>query len=160
MAITREDLISQSVYDYVKAGVIARGYDAGKVEFRESFPYTLEDEKLQRSIVAIGFSFDDGGTQGELGSSLRRREYTIELFIFGRDQGWGRNVASAVKFTIDADGRIPVVNYGSLAQPVIDYLIVHSVSSERQIIPDPEPYQENVWVVTAKVTDEYYADSV
>jgi len=160
VAITREDLISQSVYDFVKAGVVARGYDAGKVEFRESFPYTVEEEQLSRSLVCVGFSFDNGGTPGELGSNLRLREYTIELFIFGKDQGWGRNLASAVKFTLDADGRIPVLNYADLAKPVIDYLVVESVASERQVIPDPEPYQENVWVVTAKVTDEYYADAV
>ena len=157
--ISREDLISQSVFDYVKDGVRARGYDEGKVEFREAFPYTLH-ENLKRSIVAIGFSFDDGGTQGELGSGLTFREYTIEHFIFGKDLGWGRNLAAIVKFTLGRDGRIPVRDYSQAGQPVIDYLVVSSVSSERQIIPDPEPYQQNVWVVTAKVTDEYYADTV
>jgi hypothetical protein len=46
------------------------------------------------------------------------------------------------------------------AQPEIDVLAVVGVSAERQIIGDPEPFEEFVWTCTAQLEDIYYASLV
>lgn len=161
--ISREDLVEQSVFDFAQAAVFdERGYPMDKVEFRENFPYRLNDAFI-KTIVAAGFNFDDGGQQAECGSDLKRRLYTIQFFVFGQTATWGRNLANVIKFALDKDGLIPLRDYSQQDAPVIDQLLVHDdpgPSAERQIIPDPEPWQEFCWTVTLRVVDEYRASLV
>ena len=78
--ISREDLVEQSVFDFAQSAVFnERGYPMDKVEFRENFPYRL-DEAFTINIVAAGFNFDYGGQQAECCSQLKRRLYTIYNF--------------------------------------------------------------------------------
>lgn len=156
MSITREDLISQSVMDHAVAGIAARGYPDSQVAFLESFPYTMTGQ-LEKNLIAAGFDFDDLGEQAELGTALKRRLYTIEFFIFGMTKTYARNLANALKFVLEGDGRIPLKNIADLSAPIIDYLIVEGASAHRQIIPDPDPFQEFVYTTTVKLYDEYYA---
>lgn len=156
MSVTREDLVSQSVMDHAVAGIAARGYPDSQVAFLESYPYTLAGP-LAKNLVCAGFNFDDGGEQAELGSGLKRRLYTIEFFVFGMTNTYARNLANALKFTLEGDGRIALKDVGQAGAPVIDYLLVDIVRAERQIHPDPEPWQEFVYITTLRVFDEYYA---
>lgn len=158
--ITREDLVSQSVMNFARTGMYARGYTPAVVEFIESFPYTREGP-LTRNLIAAGFDFDDGGTQAELGSDLRIRLYTIEFFVFGLTNTYARNIANALKFTLDADdGRVPLIDIADPGLPIVDYLLVDSCSAERQVIPDPEPWQQFCFTTTLRVHDEYKASLV
>lgn len=156
MSITREDLVSQSVMDHAVAGIAARGYPSDQVAFLESFPYTVPGA-LTKNLVATGFDFDDGGEQAELGSGLKRRVYTIEFFVFGMTNTYARNLANALKFTLEGDGRIALKDVGQAGTPIIDYLIVEGVSTHRQVVSDPEPWQEFIYTTTVHVHDEYYA---
>lgn len=157
--IGREQMVEQSVTDYVKAALFGpRGYDPAKIELLESFPYTQEGGVLdEKNLVALGFNVDDGGVQAECGSDLKRRVYTLQFFVFGLTNTWARNLANQIKFAIDHDGIIPLKDYAQPGAPVVDSMIVESVSAERQIIPDPEPWQEFCWTCHAKVADEYHA---
>lgn len=161
--ISREDLIEQSVQDFLKAALTARGYSlGGDVELVETFPYHLTGE-LEKNYVAVGFNFDDEGTAAELGSDLKVRQYTIQFWIFGQTKAWAKNLANVVKFAAQADDdRIPLKDYEADPDdpPVIDYLCVNASSTERQIAPDPEPWQEFVWTTTVVVQDEYHASLV
>jgi hypothetical protein len=154
--ITREDLVSQSVMDHAVGGIAARGYPPTTVAFLESFPYSVSGP-LQKNLIAAGFDFDDGGEQAELGSALKRRLYTIEFFVFGMTATYARNLAHALKFVLEGDGRIPLKDIGQPGAPIIDYLTVEAVSAQRQIIADPDPFQEFVYTTTLRVHDEYYA---
>lgn len=153
--VTREDMIDQSVTDYVRAGLQSRGYDEPDVKIVEAFPYTIE--KLDRQLVALGFNFDDEGEQAELGSDLKRRVYTIEFFVFGTTLTWARNLANAIKFACDVDGRIPLKDVSQDPAPVIDHMLVNGIRTQRQVVPDPEPWQEFVYLTTVEVQDEYFA---
>lgn len=156
--VTRETLIMQSVQDYIKDVLFnQRSYDTAKTQFLDSFPYNRwrDGEQLDKNYVAVGFNFDDGGQAGELGSSLIRRNHTIEFFVFGINALWGSNLAHAVKEAAEIDDRIPLKAVDQVGQPVIDQLLVIRSSAERQIIPDPEPFQQFIWTTHLIVQDEY-----
>lgn len=156
--ISREDLVEQSVTDFARNALfVERGYSSDHVELRESFPYTLEEAQFTKNIIATGFTFDDGGEQAELGSDLKVRLYTVQFLVFGRTATYGRNLAHVLKFAFDSAGLVPLKDIAQPEAPVIDQLIVTRVSAERQIIGDPEPWQEFVWTTTLVVEDTYFA---
>lgn len=159
--ISREDLVAQSVTDFARAGLLARGYPPTAVAWVEAFNGAIElpdgQSHLDRTTIAVGYGFDQGAEQAEIGSSLRTRLYTFEFFVLGKEQPWGRNVSSTLKLLLDCD-TIPLLDYRDPAQPEIDRLIVEATTSEREAVPDPEPWQEDLWLAQVKVTDEYYAD--
>jgi hypothetical protein len=159
--IDRESIIQQSVQDYFRHQVFdVRGYPADKVELLDEFPYNRWDmEKLDKTYIAVGFNFDDGGRQGEMGSDLRERQYNIEFFVFGTTSVWGRNIANVVKFSLEQDGNIPLKDYTTSGHPVFDAVVLDEVSSEKIPVQDPRPWQENTWVVRLRVTDTYYASA-
>jgi hypothetical protein len=153
--ITREDLVSQAVQDFARAGLQRHGYVEPAVRFLDSFPYTIA--KLDAQLIASGFDFDDEGTQAELGSDLKRRLYTVQFFVFGTTGTWAKNLANVLKFVLDEDGTIPLHDYEDPAKPEVDRLVVIGVSAERQIVVDPEPWQEHIWSTTCRVEDTYNA---
>lgn len=158
MAITREDLVEQSVQDYVRTAIFTdRGYPTAKVELLDAFPYDRFDGALDKNYVALGFNFDDQGQQAELGSDLKTRVYTLEFFVFGISQVWARNLANAIKFAADNDGIIPLLDYADLAKPQIDSLVVEGTRTERQPINNPQPWERNVWITYVVVEDIYHA---
>lgn len=153
--ITREDLIAQSTFDYAKEGLRARGYDEGRVAFIEAWSQITDP--LEKNYVATGFDFDDEGEQAEMGSDLKRRLYTIQFFVFGKSLTLSRNIANALKFVMERDGTIPLLNVEAAGRPEIDKLCVDGVSAERQVVPDPQPWQRFVYTTTLRVEDYYHA---
>jgi hypothetical protein len=157
--ITREDMVSQSVFEFGKAALDAHGY-LPIVDFREAFPYSLNEPLVGRSIVAVGFNFDDEGEQAEMGSSLTRRVYTIQMWTFGINNTAARNIANFLKFAMGRSGYVPLLDVAQDGTPEIDQLEVDGVSAERQIFPDPEPWQQFVWTTTTQVIDYYFASAL
>ena len=162
--IDRQTMVEQSVTEFAKAALLARGYaegppPAGAYEMTETFPWVLVDEFTQ-NLLTIGFNFDDGGEPAETGSSLTRMTYTIEFFVFGLTNAFARNLAAVLKFGLDSEGAIPLKDYEQVGEPEIDRMVVLSVSSERQTIVNPEPWQENVWTCTLRIEDVYMASLV
>jgi hypothetical protein len=153
--VTREDLIAQSVFDYAKEGLRARGYDEGRVAFIEAWSQIAEP--LEKNYVATGFDFDDEGEQAEMGSDLKRRLYTIQFFVFGQTLTLSRNIANALKFVLEREGTIPLLQVDQAGRPEIDKLILDGVSAERQVVPDPQPWQRFVYTTTLRVEDCYFA---
>lgn len=156
--ISREDCIEQSVSDYARNQIFTvRGYPTSQVEMLESFPYTREADRLDKNLIALGFNFDDDGEPAELGSSLTSRLYTIQFWIFGKTNTYARNLANQLKFGLQVDACIPLMDISQVPPVQMDALIVDGVSAERQIIQDPAPWQEFVWTVHLKVQDLYFA---
>lgn len=167
--VTREDQVEQSVQDYLRAGLEARGYMNAPnpvVKMRDAFPTPNERaEPLKTNVVAVGFNFDDGGRFVELGSDLTRRIYSIEFWTFGRTNGDGRNVAHTVRAIIeDADGGlIPLKDVGTDGQPVIDKLQIDDerrAAVARQIASEPRPWDLYVYTTTVRLIDWYYPSAV
>lgn len=155
--VTREDLVEQSVTNFVRGALLDRGYTADKVEIVETFP-GHELEQLDHCLVALGYNLDDEGTQAELGSDLTTRVYRFEFFVFGTTRTEAKNVANTIKFALQADySRVPLLQVDQAGTPEIDTLIVEGASADRQVVPDPEPWQEFVWLTTAAVEDIYVA---
>jgi hypothetical protein len=156
--VTREEMVEQSVTDYLRDAIFnVREYPASRVELIEAFAESKLPSPLAKNYLAIGFSFDDGGVQAELGSDLLRRRYTIEVWVIGLSAVEGRNLANAVRDSMEYDGTVPLKDLSDPAAPVIDYLLVDPVIAQRQPIPEPKPWQEFLWIVTVPVLDEYHA---
>lgn len=157
--ITREQLIEESVKILVRAGLLARGYpeDTGDTTgwtMMSSYQYGLK--KLDTNLITPGFDFDDGGKQFEIGSNMKERKYTFEFFIFGTTNTWAKSLANAIRFTIEQDQAIAL--YDVTQDPPVqtgEWLELDMVHARREVIPDPEPWQEFVWYVVCQVTDWY-----
>lgn len=156
--ISREDFVTQSVQTFARTQIYSvRGYATNKVEFVEAFPFELKE--LDRNLIATGFNFDDDGEQGEMGSDLRRRVYTVDFWVFGVTNTYARNLANVLKFGLDVDGTIPLLNIAVTPPVEMDRLLVLGVHAHRQIIPQPEPWQQFVWTTQVQVEDYYYASA-
>jgi hypothetical protein len=159
MAVTRDAKVQQSVQSYIKDQLLnVHGYPEEKVEFLDEWPEGRFEGTLDKTYVAVGFNFDDQGRAAEMGSDLIDRTYTLEFFVFGQTELWAKNVANQMKFSIDTDSNIPLKDYGEPGAPVIDALIVLGVNAQKVLAgEDPEPFQEHIWLTTARVQDIYYA---
>ena len=115
---------------------------------------------MDTNLICTGFDFDDEGEQAEMGSSLKTRLYTIEFWVFGQTATYARNLANAVKFGLDAEGTIPLLDIAQVPPVEIDKLIVEGTSVDRQTIVDPEPWQRFVWTTKLVVEDTYFANLV
>lgn len=156
--ITREDLVEQSVTDWLRHQMFTvRGYPSARVELVGAFDESKFDGPLDKNYLAIGFNFDDGGVLAELGSDLLRRTYTIEVWVIGLSATEGRNLANAVRDSMEQEGTVPLKDITQPSTPIIDYLIVDPVRVQRQPVPEPTPWQEFLWIVTVPVEDEYHA---
>jgi hypothetical protein len=58
---------------------------------------------------------------------------------------------------VEQDAVIPLLDYQDPAKPQIDALELLAVSSNRATPPDPEPWEEFLWLVAAQVQDVYHA---
>jgi hypothetical protein len=156
--LTREQIIEESINILVRQALAARGYvqdgSATGWQMMDSYPYGLTE--LNTNLVAAGFNFDDLGKPFELGSNMKERKYTFELFVFGVDLTFAKAIAEAVKFSIEVDQAVALYNI-TQTPPVQngEWVELDGVHSGRQVIPTPEPWQEFVWVIRAQVTDWY-----
>lgn len=158
--VTREQLVEQSVQDFLRDQLLnGRHYPASQIEFMDAFVEDQVQGELTKSYIALGFNFDDGGTQAEIGSDLLTRVHMIEVWVIGQDPLRGRNLASAVQEIMDEQdpNRLPLVNVEDPARPVIDYLLIDQVQNARQPVSNPKPWARALWIVTMQLRDEYHA---
>jgi hypothetical protein len=159
--VTREEMVEQSVTDYLRNAIFTvRQYPTARVALIEAFSEDKLPSPLDKNYLSIGFNFDEGGVRAELGSDLLRRLYMIEVWVMGLTAAEGRNLANAVRDSMESEGLVPLKDITAPGQPVIDQLIVDPVRVHRQPVPEPKPWQEFLWIVTIPVIDEYYAGQV
>lgn len=154
--VSREQMVEESVNLYIKAALVGRGFGSN-YQMIESYPYGVT--KLDNNLIACGFEFDDGGKAFELGSNMKERKYTTEFFVFGMTLTWAKSLANAIKFGIEQDLVLPLVDPTQAGNPQIDILYVDLVHSRRQVIADPEPWQEFTYMVNCVLCD-YYTPSL
>lgn len=158
--IQREDMVEQSVQAYLKERLFGeQGYPEGQIEFLEAFDATVfEDGVPSINYIATGFNFDDGGVEGEAGSTLTTKLITIEFFVVAKDATWGKNLKNAIVTAFEEEKRMPFRAFGTMEDPpVTDWLPVINCTGQREPIPDPAPWQRFVWTVLLRLEDEYYA---
>jgi hypothetical protein len=157
--IPREQMVEQSVMDFARDALRAR-YTVDEVEIVDSYDDHVNENGLDKPcIVAVGFNFDDGGKQAEVGSSLREMEHTVEFFVFGQTSTWAQNVARSLQALLWGDqGTLPLLDYEQAGKPEIDKLVVGDdpgPRAQREVIPEPEPWQEHTWTCRVRVIDTY-----
>lgn len=169
--IGRNLLIKKNAVHYLRDRLFnVRGFTTEEIEIDEAFDYKRWGAagapgavELTKNVLSLGFTFDDGGTQAEMGSTLTLRIVTLEVFIFAISDDWGETLGGAIQQQIRADQVIPLLDLGSSDDPaVIDYLQLPdrgSVRMERVPVRDPRPWEENLFRVVAKVEDLSYAES-
>lgn len=162
--LTREDMIIQSVEDMLRGHLFSDlQLPETEVTLKDAFDYGHFDEQpLDKNYVCLGFNWDDGGRLAEMGSNLMIKNHMIEVWVFAQSPALGQNIAAQVQQAwAMSNFRVPLKDYAQVDDPVVDYLIVKDAPGPkmaRQPHPDPRPWQENAWSITAMVTDEYYAD--
>lgn len=161
--LTREDKIIQSVEDMLREHLFTDlELPTTEVTLKDAFDYHHFDENaLDKNYVCLGFNFDDGGKRAELGSDLLIKIHNIEVWVFALTPALGQNIAAQVQQAwAMSNFLVPLKDYAQAGDPVIDYLIVEDnpgPRSARQPHPEPKPWQENAWLISARVTDEYFA---
>jgi hypothetical protein len=155
--VTREQSIQQSVQDFIGDTLRARSYPIDtEIVMRDAFESNeFEDRAIDHEYIALGYNFDDGGVPIEAGSNLRQYRHTIEVFVIATTATRGTNLAYAIRDALEGAERIPLKDVSLPAKPTIDWLLVDPVSTERQAIPDPDPWEQFVWLLRAPVLDEY-----
>lgn len=156
--ITREQKCAHSVLEFVRALLVGR-YAADDYEVRESFPYKDIEEAtaIRKQHIALGFQFDDGGRDGEMGSNFTRLLHTFEVFVFATSDPWGENLATRIAESIHAAELVPLLDPEN-GNAVIDQMIVEQSVAARQPVRNPRPWEEHVWLCTAKLWDEFYPE--
>lgn len=157
MALTRNEIVQRSVEHYIRAQVYGeRGFSAGDLVWKDSFPG--KQASLEKNTVAVGYNFDQEPVQAELGSTLVTRQASIEFFVFGLTNTWAQNIAGVVEAAALRDEFIPLLDFTDADLPETgEVLEVSGARAERQIIQQPEPWQEYVWLTTMHVEDTYDA---
>jgi hypothetical protein len=159
--IPREEKIQQSVQKFVTDLLFNEwNYDHDEVEVLDSFPEGRFKGALDKNFVAFGYAFDDGGEQGELGSTLVRREHTIEVYVFATTDLWGRNLANAVKRAVETEGVIPLLDFGAGDPPAwLDSLVLLPRGARASHVPvrEPRPWEEHIWLTRIRIEDYYDA---
>lgn len=154
--LNRETLVEQSVQNYARAALAANAFTDQQVKWMDSF----DEEALAAltiNTIASGFTSDETALQAELGSDLVTRPYAFEFFVFGTTLKWAKTLANVLKFELDAEGLIPLVDVGEPDAPVIDQLIVQAVTARHEPIADPQPWQRFVYSVRLLLEDTYHA---
>jgi hypothetical protein len=147
-------VIERSVESYLRHQLfVVHHYPQDKVVILDAYP---TNERmlgpLDVNYVAIGWTTDDGGHDAELGSSLKRRLYTFDHYIFGISRVWGKNLASVIRFSLEADEVINLLDPAD-GTTVIGHVDVNFVSMQQAVTPNPRPWQENCWITRLRVED-------
>jgi hypothetical protein len=155
--VTREASVQQSVQDFIGDTLRAKGYPLDtEIVMRDAFEQSeFSDGTIDHEYVALGYNFDDGGRPIEAGSNLRQYRHTIEVFVIATTAARGSNLAYAIRDALEGAERIPLKDVSQAGHPVIDVVLVDPVSAERQAIPDPDPWEEFVWLLRVPIIDEY-----
>jgi hypothetical protein len=153
--IDRETVIERSVEAYLRNQLFTiRGYPTDRVIMLDAYPDNdRQSTRLDANYIAIGWSADDGGIQAELGSPLKRRRYTFDFYVFGISRVWGKNLASVIRYSLEADGTINLLDPADGSE--IGYVDVDFVSAQQAIVPNPRPWQHNAWITRLRVEDYF-----
>lgn len=159
--LPRSQYLSQSLLAFIEDELRTADYDDDEFVILDKFPHERirEDADIDNTYIASGFDFDEEARRIEIGSTLSRRRGTFEIFIFAPgDSNAGENVAGVLEQVLDRNS-IPIIDIESDEdpKPEIDRLELVGVKAERQPIPRPRPWEENVHLVTVRCDDEYYA---
>lgn len=154
--VTREVSVEQSVQGFIEDALTSRGFPMAQIEMKDAFEQRdFGDEPIDREYVALGFNFDGGGVPVEIGSNRRLYRHTIEVFVIATTAARGANLAYTIRDALEEAARVPLRDVAQSGSPVVDVLLIDPVSVERQPIPDPDPWQEFVWLLRIPTLDEY-----
>lgn len=161
--VTREQIVSWATFAFIKAALEERGFPDDQIEYRQSFQSNMlgDEDTADHVIIAAGFHADDGGRLLELGSNLRRKTYQLEYWVVAPTAGMGDAMKNAIAEACEASDVIPLYDYTQTVDaPVIGFLWMdeNPARGERVAVPDPAPWQENLYLVNVRVTDDYYPD--
>lgn len=158
--IERRTKVTESCKELVRARLfVASGgpYDPKDVVLQDALPGTDFEGKLDSTIVAAGYSFDDGGRQGETGSDLVRYIWTIEYMVVAVTGVWGKNVADTVASAFNIGDNVPLLAIGETRDPTGETAIVTYSQAQRVVVRAPRPWEQFVWMTRVKLEDYFYS---
>lgn len=158
MAIERRTKVTESCKEIVRAALFGP-YGADEVRIVDALPGEDFKGKLDATLVAAGYNFDDGGRQGEAGSDLARYMWTIEYMIVATSGVWGKNVADTVAAAFSIGDNVPLLDIGGTRDPTGETVAVDYSQAQRVIVRSPRPWETDVWMTRVKLEDYFYASN-
>lgn len=157
--IERRTKVTESCKEIVRARLYipAGPYRAEDVAIVDTFPEDQFKSKLDTNYVAAGYSFDDGGRQGEAGSDLVRYIWTIEYLVFAINGVWGKNVSDTVADAFRIGDNLPLLDIGTSRAPTGETAIVTYSQAQRVVVRAPRPWEQNVWMTRVKLEDYFFS---
>lgn len=155
--IERGDKARQSIQDYLRAQLLAKGYSAAEVVLVDSFPYDQFKGSLTVNYIAGGFGFDDGGKAAEIGSDFTQRIYLMEFFVLGVSSTYAANLASTIKAVFEPQALVPLRDIGNTGELTGETMLVESSRSQLLAVRDPRPWEYFVHQAQVRLRDDYYA---
>lgn len=158
--VERRTKVTESCKEIVRARMFAASggpYETTDVSLVEALPGSEFDGKLDTSIVATGYNFDDGGRQGETGSDLVRYVWTLEYMVLAVSSVWGKNIADTVAAAFDVGDVVSLLDIGGTRSPTGETALVTYSQAQRAVVRDPRPWEEFVWMTRVKLEDYFYA---
>jgi hypothetical protein len=159
MAIERRTKVTESCKEAVRAALFTPvgPYTSDDVKLIDVLPEGEFTGKLDTTYVAAGYSFDDGGRQGEAGSDLVRYIWTLEYMVIGLSGVWGKNVADTVANTFKIEDNVPLLDIGGTRAPTGETVVVTYSQAQRVVVRAPRPWETNIWMTRVKLEDYFYS---
>jgi hypothetical protein len=158
MSIERRTRVTESCKEAVRAALFAPSgpYQTADVQIIDALDEDRFSGKLDTTYVAAGYSFDDGGRQGECGSDLARYIWTIEYMIVAPSSVWGKNVSDTVAGTFEIGENIPLLDIGDTRAPTGETVIVDYSQAQRVIVRAPRPWETAIFMTRIRLEDYFY----
>lgn len=152
--LSRVDELTRSLEDYIKSFLNGAGY-SGLFEFKYEYPHDRSNP-LETTIVVFSHDQTEEVRDGEIGGPLALEPVTYNVDVLGKDQRFGRNIASLIKQKLDSGEPIPLFDYDGDPPLQIDVIpYVDAAVHSRVRFANPLPWQQHWNVVTFTVTLEY-----
>lgn len=158
MSIERRTKVTESCKEAVRKALFGP-YEAKDVQIIDALEEDRFSGKLDQTFVAAGYSFDDGGKQGETGSDLVKYIWTIEYMIVAPSGVWGKNVADTVANTFQIGEPVPLLDIGGSRGPTGETVIVDYSQAQRVVVRAPRPWEAFIWMTRVKLEDYFYSSS-
>jgi hypothetical protein len=154
--IERRTKVTESCKEVVRQALFGP-YDHDQVTVQDALPGEDFAGKLESTIVAAGYNFDDGGRQGEAGSDLVRYIWTLEYMIVAPSGVWAKNVADTVASAFDIGDNVPLLAIGDTRDPTGETVIVNYSQAQRVVVRAPRPWEQFIYMTRVKLEDYFYS---
>jgi len=155
VALTRKDMIEQSLQDWIRSYLITVGLTEG-TQYRLEDTYSqVMQSPMDMSIMVVTQGESDPSVDMEIGGPLAQKRHIFHVDVFGSGEKTGKGLARTVEELFESGSRLPLKSYSTGVGVVIDSLRISNAYHARLIYLDPDEWRKYHNVVQVTVIDEF-----